>query len=139
MKKKKTVKQEITGIHIKIDRPIEVRKQILKYAIEVAQLLKSYEDYKELHHKKDQIYSNLSDNFYEIKDLEKKLTRGHSLPTLKQLGFEEKPTEKEHIIETTQEIKIETKQIITEKPKGDSEIERLKNELKDIENQLKHL
>ena len=75
----------------------------------------------------------------EIKDLEKKLTRGHSLPTLKQLGFEEKPTEKEHIIETTQEIKIETKQIITEKPKGDSEIERLKNELKDIENQLKHL
>src|SRR3989344_1529773 len=110
MKKKKTVKQEITGIHIKIDRPIEVRKQILKYAIEVAQLLKSYEDYKELHHKKDQIYSNLSDNFYEIKDLE-----------------------------TKQEIKIETKQIITEKPKGDSEIERLKNELKDIENQLKHL
>ncbi|HLC37591.1 MAG TPA: hypothetical protein VJJ53_02320 [Candidatus Nanoarchaeia archaeon] len=86
MPKPHTEKQ--SDVHVQIEDPIYVRKQILNTAINAAEILKHYEVIKEIKHRKKQYQEKLKEVFNEIQELRNKLEG--DLPKVKE-EVEHKP------------------------------------------------
>lgn len=138
-KKKKEIKKKSTsGVHVMIQNPKMARKQVLSYAIDVVQVIQKYETLKNIQKEKEQIYNRLRESFDDIKDMEGKLVRSHIFPSLESLGVQQKVEVVEEV-KPTVEVKETKIQEVKENLTLDNEIERLKSELKDIDEKLKHL
>ena len=71
MPKHKIKKQ--TVVHVQIENPINLRKEILNTAINSAEIIKHYEVLKEVKNRKKQYQKRLVEVLDEIEDLRKKL------------------------------------------------------------------
>ena len=74
--------EKSSDIHVQIEDPIYVRKQILNTAINAAEILKHYEVIKEIKHRKKQYQEKLKEVFNEIQELRGKLEE--DLPKVKE-------------------------------------------------------
>ena len=70
-------------MHVQIEGPIDLRKQILNTAISSAEILKHYEVIREIKHRKKQYQEKLNDVLAEINEL--KAVLEDSLPEVKDL------------------------------------------------------
>lgn len=138
-KKKKEIKKNVSGVHVMLENPKFARKQILSYAIDVLQVIQRYETLKNIKKEKDNVYNKLRDMFYDLKDIESKLVRSHVFPSLESLGLIEHKVEEQREIKPPSVVDFKESKEINENLTYDSEIERLKSELKDIDEKLKHL
>ena len=128
--KTKNNSKEEGVVHVKLDAPVAVRKSVLGAALDVANLLSTYEEIKNLKKNKRALLDSVNIQLLALKrdvnDLENKY-----LPELKFAQIN--PIEKKvHAEEMIHGAKI--KESIS-----DSEVERLKEELAEIEKKLKHL
>ena len=134
---KDAVKKENKAvIHTIIENPETLRKDILKSAIDAAKIIKSYNDYFKIRDLKLKNINKLHSVLKEIKSLEKHLMET-DLPQLSESEEHPKPKVNEKPImpksNTLQEKKVKVQQ------NSKTEVERLKDELDNIERQLKDL
>ena len=128
MAKKK--KKEENSVHVRIETPLALRKEILTTAIDATRLLQKYQEYHSLTIEKNKKFVKLNKVLKSIKSTEKKLN-SKELPKL--------PEEKKPVV--MEEKLVEVPIVSHEKPKAEMnpELARLTQELKDIESKLKHL
>ena len=129
--KKKTEKKEV--VHTRISRPIYLRKQVLKAAIDSTKALKDYNELKLIRAEKTRVIGLLATLYEDINRRMKRLEE-RDLPRLKE-EHKHKPLEEMH-----QEMQEEPKEEVqTARVKEDSDVTRLKDELSRIESKLKSL
>jgi hypothetical protein len=118
-------------VHVRLEKPIATRKQILMAAIEGTRLLKKNEEMQLIKKKKQLIIAKLGKVMREVKTLERRIIK--EIPAVK----ENKKTEIHKIkeVKITKELDLPSKQ----PKKPTSEIERLQKELEGIESKLKSL
>jgi hypothetical protein len=132
---KKVIKKSVSSkgnedpVYVQFREPLANRKRILKAAIDAAKLLQNYEEIRALRKEKENMLKNFSEVVTEAKVIHKRLIE-RVLPHIK---IEKKIMPKK--IERT-ETKVQT-EIRKVKPKND--VERLQDELKDIEEKLAKL
>jgi|SRR3989344_6680172 len=78
-----------SDVHVEIEDPIYVRKQVLNTAINAAEILKHYEVLKEIKHRKKQYQERLKEVFNKIQELRSGLEE--DLPKIKE-EVEHKPS-----------------------------------------------
>jgi len=128
---KKSVKPVIVEnpVHVRIDNPIAFRKQILTCALESTQLLKGYSEIKEMQEKrKIVLMQKLQRTMDSLDKMSKKLEA--ILPKVKYT--EEKRVVPQPVIVQKPQPKVEIK-------KPDTETDKLKQELAEIERKLAEL
>ena len=126
----KNIPKEDGVVHVKLDSPMAVRKSVLGAALDVANLLTTYEEIKTFKKNKSEIFDSINIQLSalnkDIKDLEFKY-----LPEIKFAHLN--PVEKNvHAEKEIQQNKVVDNM-------SDSEVEKLKTELAEIEKRLKHL
>lgn len=126
MPKHPTEKQ--SDVHVQVENPIYVRKQILNTAINAAEILKHYEIIKEIKYRKKQYQERLKEVFNEMQELRSKLEE--NLPKVKE-EVDHKP---KHVSPMTSLPKEKTrvniqKQRASHKSSLDKEIEDIKRRL----------
>ncbi|MEK6948406.1 MAG: hypothetical protein AABX19_04150 [Nanoarchaeota archaeon] len=118
-------------VHTRLDRPIYLRKLVLRAAIDATKALKDYSELKLIRDEKTRVLGMLH-RLYE--DIEKRMRRleEKELPKIPEMH---KPKQLQHV----QEIKVERQ----EKPKmrieGNDDVSKLRREIDAIENRLKNL
>ncbi len=125
--KKLTQDNEGVVVHVRVESPLIMRKNILNCALDSARLLKTYSEIKDLKRTKDDILIDLTEVNSELRGLMKYLER--KLPELPHEGH----------IEEKQEIKVSPVKINIKNKVETNEIDQLKAELEQIEKKLKNL
>lgn len=120
-------------VHTRLDRPIFLRKQVLRAAIDATKALKDYSELKLIRDEKARVLGMLH-RLYE--DIEKRMRR------LEEKELPKIPIEhKQKTIEVHQEIPQTVKK--EEKPKmkieGNDDVSKLRREIDAIESRLKNL
>ena len=114
-------------MHIKIDRPISMRKEILKNAITATKLLQDYDEIKILRETKKSLFDELRSLGSEIIVLQRNLH--NSIPSLP-----EEPT-----INKARDVNQTIPKFDFESVKEKTDVDKLKGELAEIEAKLKQL
>lgn len=118
---------EITEpVHVRLEKPITLRKRVLSTTIDITRMMQTYSQLKQIRETKVELISNIGKVYGEIKRFTRKL-EDQDLPSLPRY-LEEKD-------EMHGEISVEENKTI-EKELPNSEIEKLKAELADIEKKL---
>ncbi len=112
-------------VHVQIARPITVRKNILSATIDVTRILKTHEELKDIREEKHDILVSLKGVHSEIFELAR--------------GFEKKGLPLVHLPEDKKHKEYEFDHKSVKEVVVNSEINRLKAELGDIERKLKSL
>lgn len=132
---------ENSSMYFKIDLPLELRKGILKTAIEVTQLLKRHEGFKGLRHLRAETYQEFNKIYKEIDLLSRKL-RTKDLPVIKKVREEIKKAEVQeqrpvHVVQHPGPVNALQG---TERPRLHiSEEDKIDNELREIQRRLHSL
>lgn len=150
-RKRKVSKKKVSvaePIHLKLDKPVTLRKHVLGATIDVARMLKSYEELKRVRETKNNIY----DSLHKLCDRMAKFEKDIDDTGIVGLAEDEKPsTKKEDILDSKprEEDFIELEKKIPKVKKSrpipkkktvvHSEIDDLKSELANIEKELKGL
>lgn len=121
-------------VHIMLENPVATRKEILTCALDTAKLLKDYQELAGIKEKKVKTIRKLSRVIKEIKFLEKQLSELH-LPHMNEAAEIEFPHHHQAIHHEKKQPEIVPKKL----PKERSESDKLKDELKAIEDKLKSL
>lgn len=120
----KKVKQKEEGmVHVRIESPLAIRKSVLGSAINNVNILKTYENLKEIRLRKVKV---LEDVKYAIANL-------HSL--VKQLRHNYLPEIQQEEEKSRQVIAVKT----AGKEVSNTEVDKLKAELNDIERKLRNI
>jgi hypothetical protein len=136
--------EEKSAMYFRVDAPVELRKEILKTAIDTTQLLKRYESFKALHHLKSEVYQDFNKSYKEIEILTKKLTT-KDLPVIERVqeNVRKARNAEEKMAHIRQQPSLRVESSIKEDTKEEkhyfSEDERLDNELRDIQSRLRKL
>lgn len=123
-KSDKEIKAE--PIHVRLNKPTTLRKALLGASIDVTRMLKTYAELKEIKEMKADLFNSYQDINSDINKLVRHLEK-NGLPPVFFKEFEH------------EEVKIEKKEPFVKEKVVDSEIERLKSELADIERKLGNL
>ena len=122
-------KQQV--VHTRLDRPIYLRKQVLRAAIDATKALKDHSELKLIREEKTRVLGILH-RLYE--DIEKRMRRLEERE-LPKIPIEHKPKQ----VQQVQEVKVEKQ----EKPKmrieANDDVSKLRREIDAIENRLKNL
>jgi len=125
--KSKKINETKEVMHIKIDRPISMRKEILKNAITATKLLQDYDEIKILRETKKSLFDELRSLGSEIIVLQRNLH--NSIPSLP-----EEPT-----INKARDVNQTIPKFDFESVKEKTDVDKLKGELAEIEAKLKQL
>lgn len=112
-------------VHVRLQSPLNIRKNILGAAIDTANVLKTYDELRRIRNRKEEVVESFNSLFDDVKDLFENI-EGKYLPELPLQEQEFRKVEKK---DTKKEIVKHT----------DNEVERLKTELEDIERRLRNL
>jgi len=110
-------------VHVKLDRSIYIRKEILKTAIDTTKMLYNYKEILELKEMQSKLINKYALLYKDIVKLQKVLSDS-DLPTLPS-NFENIPHEDTH--EFIEETEV------------NSDVDKLMSELKEVEKKLKSL
>ena len=113
----------VNVVHIRIDNPISIRKNILKTAIDTTKMLYSYNEILILRDKETKLINKFKSLYNEINKLQKNL-QDSDLPKIS-----EKYEAVSHEAENFKEIE----------PVADNDVDSLMAELRDVERKLKGL
>jgi hypothetical protein len=136
--------EEKSIMYFRIDNPVELRKEILKTAIDTTQLLKRYESFKALHHLRSEVYQDFNRSYKELEILTKKLGT-KDLPVIERIQEDVKKARnaEEKIAHIKQQPISMIERPIKEDNKEEkhyfSEEDRLDSELMDIKSRLRKL
>lgn len=120
-----------SDVHIQIEDPLALRKQILNTAINTAEILKHNEAIKEIHHRKRQYQKRLKDVFSEIEELKNNLER--DLPKIREEKEQPPPEYKPQPVTAKREIKAKVKKQRTpHKAPLDREIDNIRRKLESL-------
>lgn len=124
-----TKKAEGSGdMHLMIDSPLTIRRELLSGAVGVTKLMRNYETIKLLREKKENLFVKLDLVMKGIRTEFGNIEKEH-LPEFKQEWVQ--------MIENEVTIsREEVKEFVKEKPKQVTEIDRINKELEDIEKKL---
>lgn len=134
-------------MYFRVDTPLELRKEILKSAIDTTQILRRYESYKGLSHLKSEVYQDFNRVYKDIDDLSRKL-RTKDLPVIEKVREDVKKarlSEQKSVVVHQQDFR---EQINSQMPKQQEAIiekhaltdqEKLDDELRDIQSRLRKL
>ena len=130
----KTAKNSKAPVHIMLETPIQLRKDVLSTAIDATRLLKEFEEFLVLKNKKMKTLKYLQKEMREIKQFSKEFNEDHFpvIPHHEPVHREHHTALKEHVVKAIQ------KQALP-KPapkKPATEVDRLNKELQDIEAKL---
>ena len=113
----------VNVVHVKIDNPISIRKDILKTAIDTTKMLYSYNEILMLREKETKLINKFKSLHNEITRLQRNL-QDSDLPKISE-KYESTSHESE---------KFEEREAVV-----DNDVDKLMGELKDIERKLKSL
>ncbi|MBI2670897.1 hypothetical protein HYX18_02895 [Candidatus Woesearchaeota archaeon] len=137
--------EEKSVMYFKVDYPLELRKEVLKTAIEATQLLKRYEAFKGLLHLRHETYSDFNKIYKDIEFLSKKL-RNRDLPVIskvqediKKVKIAEQRKMQMRQQQIVQKIEMGKSPSVEEHKHHLSEVERLDEELREIQQRLRNL
>jgi len=144
--KKKIVKREESKepVYVQLHNPVEHRKLILRTAIETAKLIQDYEAVRAIKTEKTEVLKKFFKVVSEAKAIQKSLI-GTVLPKLKE---EPKPKVVEQHVEKVKSTfvkkteiakKVEAPKKVIEERKSLTDVEKLQQELSDIEGKLAKL
>lgn len=141
-----TAKKESTAMYFRIDYPIELRKEILKAAIDTTQLLKRYESLKALSHLRSEVYQDFNKKYKELEILTRKLST-KDLPVIERVRSDVKRarSSEQKMMSAINEIPIPKPSVKSEEHRESrqlrqlSEDEKLDQELRLIQDRLKRL
>lgn len=132
IKKKVILTKKVEGsgdIHLMIDSPLTIRRELLSGAVSATKLMRNYETIKLLREKKENLFLKLDLVMKDIRSEFGNIEKEH-LPEFKQEWV--KMLEDETTIS-----REEVKEVVNkEKPKQLTEIDRINKELEDIEKKL---
>ncbi|MFA4886960.1 MAG: hypothetical protein WC595_01995 [Candidatus Nanoarchaeia archaeon] len=142
MKAKKHIHEKKAPIHMMVDQPLLLRKNILSCAIDVTKLLKEYEEFIALKNRKIKTLKLLQREMKSLKTLSKEFNENHfpNVPhELPHQKVERHPTKEEPMNKISiKELKETLKPHKEHKPHL-SELDRLNQELRDVESKLGQL
>ena len=120
------------SLHIKLDSPIDTRKELLKTAIETTQLLQFHENFKKIRAEKIKTIKNLRTISKQIINLSNNLQ--NELPEVKTPRFKEETKTIKHKPTKPRPLKPKPLKKFQKQP-----ISSIQKELKDIEAKLNSL
>ncbi len=130
-KAKHVIKKEV--VHTMLSRPIYLRKQVLKAAIDSTKALKDYGELKIIREEKKRVLGILAEKLDEVKRRIDRLV-SRDLP---KLPLEHNKTSRVESEVISEQLKVE--HVHKGRVKEDSDVAKLKAELEDIERKLKNL
>jgi len=142
MKKKIVKKEEETFAFVKLYDSLEVRKELLKIALDDTKLLRDYEAYKNITKQKEEMIKAFSERMTEINGLVNEL-RKENFPYVKKVEEELKKEEEiKRIRNKGMKVKVIKEDVekplkITRKPS--TQEDKLDVELRDLQNRLNRL
>ncbi len=139
-------KKVSTAMYFRVDYPIELRKEILKAAIDTTQLLKRYESFKALSHLRAEVYQDFNKSYKELEILTKRLTT-KDLPVIERVREDIKKARhsEQKMMSSIHELPIPKPSLMSDKDRESvrsrnlSEDEKLDDELRLIQDRLKRL
>lgn len=122
-------------IHVELEEPVELRKGILKTAIDITEVQKSQQDFKRITKEKEHYKKELRKVFNFLKSEIEKLEEILPKPKLEEPKPEKKEEEEKpkHII-TKKDIEKAEKRILKEK-----KVDKLSSDLEDLSRKLRNL
>ncbi len=141
MKKKVVKKEEETFAFVKLYDSLEVRKELLKIALDDTKLLRDYEAYKNITKQKEEMIKAFSERMIDINGLVNEL-RKENFPYIKKVEEELKKEEEiKRIRNKGMKIKIikETEKPLKITRKPSTQEDKLDVELRDLQNRLNKL
>ncbi len=129
----KQKKKPEDDIHVKVDNPKWLRKEVLTTAIDLINVLKRYESYVELNKHKEHLLKLLKSEMSEVKSLMKELK-------LKELPLSSKKfNQLKFVKEEKEEVAKEQKAVEREEKKHEREVARQKRAMEEREKPLNEL
>ena len=143
MKAKKQVHEKKAPVHMMVDQPLLLRKNILSTAIDVTKLLKEYEEFVALKNRKMKTLRLLQREMKTLKSLSNEFNHDHfpNVPhELPHQKVERHAPNKEEVMNkiSVKELKETLKPHKEHKPHL-TELDRLNQELQDVESKLGQL
>lgn len=126
---KARTKKEENPLFVGITNRDELRRDLLECSKSILESLKDYENFKSLREEKIRMVYKLKGELKEISRFINKLRT--NLPKVKEVGIKK--------LEVKKAKAEKHKMVRVEEPKGKTEIERLEEELNEIENKLNSL
>ena len=140
MKAKKHIHEKKEPVHMMIDQPLLLRKNILSCAIDVTKLLKEYEEFMALKNRKMKTLKLLQREMKTLKSLSNEFNENHFPNVPHELPHQkiERHTEPKQEAISIKELKETLKPHKEHKPHL-TELDRLNQELRDVESKLNTL
>ena len=140
MKAKKQVHEKKAPVHMMVDQPLLLRKNILSTAIDVTKLLKEYEEFVALKNRKMKTLRLLQREMKTLKSLSNEFNENHFPNVPHELPHQkvERHTEPKREAISVKELKETLKPHKEHKPHL-TELDRLNQELQDVESKLNSL